>query len=159
MKSIYYLRVFLEVSRPVHISRVKKPNARSSLNQVDKPVPGVLLPIDTTHASHTLSPSQSCGNRKALPWEKSPNKQKRLHAACVSSFVSLPIPGFPPPRPRPPAARIQPPYMITHFPQHPLDLSWSPISSLCVGPFMPDGAPEPYADISLLYRRISRTIS
>ena len=51
-------------------------------------------------------------------------------------------------------------YITTHFPpQHPLPFSDSLISILPCGPLIPETAPEGFEDMSLLYLRISRTIS
>ena len=52
-------------------------------------------------------------------------------------------------------------HMTTHPPQQPRSLSWSLISILLCGPLPPamPGTPEGYVDISLLYLRISRTMS
>ena len=51
-------------------------------------------------------------------------------------------------------------HIITHLPpQQPAELSSPPISILCCGPLLPEGTPDGYDDISLLYLRISLTIS
>ena len=55
--------------------------------------------------------------------------------------------------------RISHSHITKHLPQHPPRDSGSSVLNFVVGPVGPLDVPEGYPDISLLYRRISRTVS